>query len=115
MIGLLAGSVTASAADRILEHLGEWSPAPDGMITTAETAKEIAVAVWRSAARVGFGVSLDRDQLTRSFDAQLDGAHWIVRMPGPKPETSGAIVSGGGVTIVLSKIDGRIEGIFLSQ
>jgi hypothetical protein len=62
-VALFFTTLQVSAADQILKHLNEWSPDPSGTITTPETAKEIAIAVWISLARRGFGVELKRETL----------------------------------------------------
>ena len=108
VVGLVALASPATSADSILEELKGWSPPPSGLITTEEAAKEIAIAVWKTVSRRDLGVQPDENYLRKAITAKLDGNHWILRIVPPSPGS-------GGITIVLGKIDGRVEGIFLNQ
>jgi hypothetical protein len=104
----IEGAPAAFGSDRLEQLIRDWIPPPSGVVTKPETAKAIAVALWKGDPHST--ITLDDAAFVRQLDAKLDGEHWVVSLSPPKPS-----VGGGGLTMIISRKDGRIEAAYASQ
>ena len=95
-----------SAADGSLGY-PRWNPPTGGLVQRAKDAIAIARTVWIAAhpdTPVG-----DEQAWEMSMAATLHGDTWEVA------QKIGPGVQGGGPIILISKTDGRIDGIYMTQ
>lgn len=93
----------AAAAEKII-----WHPPKDGVVRDGETAIIIAHAIWASMNH-DTQISSEKIWEEQATSSLKDGI-WLVQ---PKPFKNGEL--GGGLHISISKRDGRIVGMYITQ
>lgn len=86
---------------------GNWEPPRKGIVTNAVDALDIARMAWIAVNPVAKTITLD--EWRKSWKASLDGNVWEVDQ-SRRPDTIG-----GDVIISISRCDGRILNILLTQ
>ncbi|MGK9232079.1 hypothetical protein KXS07_13515 [Inquilinus limosus] len=91
-----------------LSSADSWRLPPGGVVRDRRAAVSIARAVWFST--TGIDPSRSSDEVWQNgTTAKLEGGVWVIKTK------RGQGTIGGGVQVLVSKVDGRILGIYAWQ